>query len=79
MFKFVNVFKLGKPTLIYKLLSYLAKKIRSKFKIILLGIISKVCLAETLSKTDRHVSHDDEIASVSLSVKSSPVPLLLSQ
>ena len=38
-------------------------------KIILLGIISKVCLAGTLIKTDRHVNHDDETSSVPLSVK----------
>ena len=40
-------------------------------KIILLGIISKVYLAETSSKTDRYLNHDDEIASDPLSVKSS--------
>ena len=46
-----------------------SKMMYFKFKIILLGIISKVCLAGTLIKTDRHVNHDDETSSVPLSVK----------
>ena len=46
-----------------------AKNLRKIFKIILLGIISKVCLAETLSNQGRHVNYDEEIASLPLSVK----------
>lgn len=38
-------------------------------KIILLGIVSKGCLAETSSKPGRHRNHDEEIASLLLSVK----------
>ncbi|GFO43071.1 hypothetical protein PoB_006957600 [Plakobranchus ocellatus] len=59
-------------------------------KIILLGIISKECPAETSSKSGRHANYDDEIASLPLSVKpalgtvTAPgslriVPLLLSE
>ena len=46
-------------------------------KIILLGIISKVCLAETFSKTDWHANYDDEISSDFLSVKLSLDKVLL--
>ena len=54
-----------------------AKNLTKIFKIILLGIISKVCLAETFSKTDWHANHDDEISSDFLSVKLSLDKVLL--
>ena len=38
-------------------------------KIILSGIISKVCLATTSNKLERPLNRDDEISSVPLSVK----------
>ncbi|KAH9504742.1 hypothetical protein Btru_062684 [Bulinus truncatus] len=36
---------------------------------VMIGIISKVCLAETSSKSGRPENHDDEIQSLLLSVK----------
>ena len=50
---------------------YLARlKVLTFFiKIILSGIISKVCLATTSNKLERPLNRDDEISSVPLSVK----------
>ena len=49
------------------------------FKIILLGIISKVCSAETSGKTDRTLNRDEEIKSLHLSVKRALTDLRLGQ